>query len=506
MAQRGIAFAYAPAPAAADDLRLDAALIVGLAVPHAGPLSETQRARLRALGHDAITDSSQLIGLPLTVTSMPDFFSWFATDRATRGSAMRASTVLAATARAFFQHGGRDLTVVALGAPPAAGADEPTRIRALARLVGAGDRWDAATQRSELLATWLPSPGEPSEPTTWHGVGQLAGLAHPALVLVPDLCELTAVQPAALPPQPVPLDPAFALCCDSPQLDQPTPPIAAPHHDEDGCALWRRLVNHWGTWIARHARTAQLVVAAPVPEPTMPAADYPQRLIERCGVDRDLDAGGIASAFIVAAWPQVSGPLAAGLPGARLGADGVVAGLIAANSRGRGYWRSALGLRADVIGATPLWPLVRRDVLAERLCMIEPMPGGWRLGSDVSTSGDPTWRPGAVCRIMAGVIRAARRIGEDFTFAPSGPATWRALAGQLAAMLDALTARGGLAAGVDEPPYRIACDRSTMTQADLDAGRLVVRVELRPAHPIGAITVVLAGSGGRLVPVTGGAP
>jgi len=46
----------------------------------------------------------------------------------------------------------------------------------------------------------------------------------------------------------------------------------------------------------------------------------------------------------------------------------------------------------------------------------------------------------------------------------------------------------------------VRCDRSTMTQADLDAGRLVAKISVLPAAAIERITVVLAlSSAGQIV-------
>jgi len=38
----------------------------------------------------------------------------------------------------------------------------------------------------------------------------------------------------------------------------------------------------------------------------------------------------------------------------------------------------------------------------------------------------------------------------------------------------------------------VRCGRDTMTQADLDAGRLIAEIELAPAQPVLRIVVVLA--------------
>ena len=56
-----------------------------------------------------------------------------------------------------------------------------------------------------------------------------------------------------------------------------------------------------------------------------------------------------------------------------------------------------------------------------------------------------------------------------------------------------------LGSATPEEAFQIRCDRSTMSQNDLDNGRIVVVVSFRPAVPIEQIVVVLAmGEGPRV--------
>jgi phage tail sheath protein FI len=51
---------------------------------------------------------------------------------------------------------------------------------------------------------------------------------------------------------------------------------------------------------------------------------------------------------------------------------------------------------------------------------------------------------------------------------------------------------GALAGATPLEAFSVRCDRSTMTQNDLDNGRLVTEITVLPAHSIERITVVLA--------------
>ena len=508
MTTRGITFLDAGAPVATEPLRLDAALAVGLAAPRPGALPPDLVRHLAASGRGGVVRGENLIGIPLPIASWAGFCELFLPTRGIvgRDAGHTCVTPLAAAVRAFFAHGGRDLTVIALGAPPAAGADEATRIRALELVIsGATHRWDAATDRGQLLNTWLPAVcADVVDQASWHGIAHLEGLPAPALVLLPDLPELTAAGMPPLEAMTIAGDPSVTICCAPAASAQARPLVGAPRHDEVGFTLWVRLVNHLASWIALRHRTAQLVLAAPLAVSQLPARRDPLRYLAALGCDRRLDAGGLASAFVVLGGGWLSGALADDLPGGLLPADGALAGLLATNARGRGAWRSTTGMALRASGVEPMDGLSVRNQLATRLCLVESTPGGLRLGSDVTTSDDPAWRPGMVCRLLALVLRTAQRSGEEMVFAPSGEAAWRGLAQRIDDVLDLLARRGALAAGGGEDAYTVSCNRTTMTQADIDGGRLIARIVLRPAVPVEAIDVLLASEGGALA-VVGGA-
>jgi phage tail sheath protein FI len=77
-------------------------------------------------------------------------------------------------------------------------------------------------------------------------------------------------------------------------------------------------------------------------------------------------------------------------------------------------------------------------------------------------------------------------------FANSGEGLWRRLRSGLEALLLGLWGAGALDGASAAEAFAVRCDRSTVTQNDLDAGRVIARIELSVAHPIERITVVLA--------------
>ena len=70
----------------------------------------------------------------------------------------------------------------------------------------------------------------------------------------------------------------------------------------------------------------------------------------------------------------------------------------------------------------------------------------------------------------------------------------------LETLLTAYWQEGGLGGSTPDEAFEVRCDRSTMTQADLDAGRLVAKVTVLPVAAIERITIVLAlSSAGQVV-------
>ena len=172
----------------------------------------------------------------------------------------------------------------------------------------------------------------------------------------------------------------------------------------------------------------------------------------------------------------------------------------------RGTFRSVAGTRLpEGLAATPtpawgLGPDSPAAQLAERVCLIAPEPDGWSLASDVTTSPDPAWRPGGVSRLMASVLRAARRVGEGLLFEPNGPRLWARLARSIEDLLTDYWREGGLRGASAAEAFDVRCDRSTMSQNDIDNGRIIAQIGVTPAAAVERMVVVLAlDSGGAAV-------
>ena len=87
--------------------------------------------------------------------------------------------------------------------------------------------------------------------------------------------------------------------------------------------------------------------------------------------------------------------------------------------------------------------------------------------------------------------RAARRFGESHLFDQNGPRLWGEVEQTLRKLMTRLWDLGALDGPTPAPAFDVRCDRSTMTQSDLDNGRLVALVSFYAAAIVELIQVLL---------------
>ena len=516
----GIVFETAAPPVRPAPNRADIACFIGFVGRRRGaPLPQAVRDELAAAGwiagpwqrgEEAIESALQL---PIPVESWDVFdylYAWDERPLRARGVTVCA-TYLGAAVRSFFARGGRRALIVRAGDPwPYLDAN---------RADG-----DARRARIRLLVPAFADPASPQalfdagDPRTWRGMEHVYGLPDVSLVLMPDLADACALDPPspAAAREPPPPPEGFVECSD----DEPPAPedrglarIAAPRCDSFGYAAWRLAVKDAHSFLARHRRDTLFVGALPLPLDNLsrPAsaglifaeAEYLAFLL-RAGVlvpqaARDSDPPtSAASAFVQVGWPWIATRRGGDLPEGLEPPDGLIAGVMAAAALARGTFRSIAGTRLpEVLGATPtpawgLGPDSPAAQLAERICLIAPEPDHWSLVSDVTASPDPAWQPGGVSRLMASVLRGARRVGEGTVFEPNGPLLWARVKQSIEDLLTDFWREGGLRGATTAEAFDVRCDHSAMTQNDIDNGRIVAQITIAPAAAVERMTVVLA--------------
>jgi hypothetical protein len=541
-----------PAPAAADHPnRADVALFVGFVHRRRGQPGEERgagasAAALRAQPRRGLAEDARAAGpspLPLEVWRWLDERGWASGPYARSPRELRALLdvpvplesweafarlfcpgfrrldaaggrgmgYLDAAVRSFFEQGGRRCYVVRVGRPWRYTAPAALRMERLDRLVPG----------------WFSGlPPSRAERESWRGVAHLFGLPDVSFVCLPDLADVVRPDPAPpVPLVPLPTRPEGFVECS----DEPPPPPAdpawrrypAPRVDRQGFAAWAQVVNVVGSMLRTYHREAHLVAAVPLPAPEL-VADVPGGrvaagddllgfLLEpRVGPGgRSLPGLGLASAFVQLAYPWARTAAAGLLPEGLEPPDGVLAGVLARNALLRGAYRSAAGLPLEGVQAVhpelgrgqlerehPYGAGTGTRTLQDRVSILGPTPAGFRLLSDVTTSDDENYRPAAVSRLVSALVRAARVQGEDATFEPGGEGLWARLRQRLDALLLGLLREGALRGDTVADAFQVRCDRTTMTQNDLDAGRVVAHVLFQPTAPVDLISVVLASETG----------
>ena len=469
---------------------------------------------MAALHGRPANDLAELAQVPVPIDTWETFDRLFAWEqRPIDGGGRWATSYLGAAVRSFFAQGGRLCYVVRAGDPWPLTEARATRLARLAELIPGYPLAVAAT---------------PLERSSWRGVAHLFGLPDVSFVCLPDLADAVgvAVEPLPLPPPTGPGEEVFVECSaaePAPPADRAGRRLRAPRCDEAGYADWARAVSLVGDLLARQQREVQLVAAVPIPLAGTPAERDLLGGLAGAGdgpLARSLGDNGLASAFVQLAYPWARTPGSANLPEGLESPDAVLVGLLARSALTRGAFRSAGGQPlGDVIEVAPA--LSRAAMLAlpadaarpgrphpllERVSLLGPTPGGLALLSDVTTSLSESYRPAAVNRLVAALVRAARRLGEDLVFEAAGERLWARLRESLTTLLTGLLRAGALRGATPQAAFLVRCDRSTMTQNDLDNGRVIAVVQFQAALPIDTITVALAlDEGGQVSLVAPGA-
>lgn len=497
--------------------------------------------------HRTLEQLAELEDVPIPIESWDVFdelFDWDNRGLEQEDSPRRAGTRLGAAVREFFANGGRQAYVIRAGNPTALLAQRRVRLALLARLIPdlilrLGARANSFGD-AELFG-WRTSaiPLSPVDIGTWRGVGHLFGLPEVSFLGLPDLPDLLAADlPAFLPSMP-PLGPETFVETDGIRPDIDTAGLRAlpvPRCDAEGYPQWATVVQVLGEFLSdrrNRLREIQFVGAVPLPiresdwalgsslaEPAERVrAVFPR--VQAAKQAQWVAAGSVQSAFVQLVYPWLRLVDSARLPGGLSAPDGFWIGLLAANALGQGTWRNlqrtelptVLAVEPVVDPSTQRRPLPFNGTslnaprtLRERISLLGPSAGTLRVLSDVTTDDNETYRQAHVNRLIAALMRATRMTGEALVFRNNGPQLWREVEDSLRTTLEALWAEGALDGANPREAFSVRCDRSTMSQADLDAGRLIAQLILQPASTIERIEIVLALDDGGQISLVGVRP
>ena len=183
-------------------------------------------------------------------------------------------------------------------------------------------------------------------------------------------------------------------------------------------------------------------------------------------------------------WVKIMDPIT------RLEADfppsGFVAGIYARNDVERGVWKApanevvrlATGFESNISKA-------QQEVLnPEGINCFRFFEGrGNRLWGARTISSDPEWKYVNVRRYFAYLERTIEKGTQWAVFEPNGDQLWANVRRTVEDFLLNEWQSGALLGSKPEQAYFVRCDRSTMSQNDLDNGRLICQVGVAPIKP-----------------------
>jgi phage tail sheath protein FI len=166
--------------------------------------------------------------------------------------------------------------------------------------------------------------------------------------------------------------------------------------------------------------------------------------------------------------------------------SGFVAGICARTDIRRGVHKAPAN--ETVLGAFDFEINVRKgvqDVLNPRgvNCLRFFEQGGFRVWGARTMSSDPEWRYVNVRRLFIFIEHSIDRGTQWVVFEPNNQATWQNVTSTIEAFLLDVFKSGALLGAKPEEAFFVRCDRTTMTQNDLDNGRLICLIGVAPAFP-----------------------
>jgi phage tail sheath protein FI len=198
-----------------------------------------------------------------------------------------------------------------------------------------------------------------------------------------------------------------------------------------------------------------------------------------------------------------------------LAPSGAVCGLFARTDRSRGVWKAPAGEHAALLGPEELAVEVSEDEIPgledAGVNAIRSIAGrGIRVWGSRTLSSDTEWKYVNVRRFFAFLEHSIDRGTQWTVFEPNGEPLWAKVRAAVGAFLTGLFRQGAFAGQTIEDAYFVRCDRTTMTEADVDEGRLNIEIGFAPLKPAEFVVIrigrKLAGGAAEIVGESTGEP
>ena len=452
------------------------------------------------------SDVEQLLDVPIPIEDWQTFDRLFAWDqRSINNSHEKCFTYLGVAVKSFFEQGGRKCYIVRVDEPAELGDDQKQRkVKLKNLLVG----------KKTLVKGLAGDRGQWTSFVHLFGLDDVSFLSLPDL---PDLCQNHFVEAPARPAQKKTPPEEFVECSHSFDAEPTILSLdyfSPPYCNSLGIKRWGKKLQRIAGFVAQLRREVQLIASIPLLYPSLEESVSLLDLLHHHGLLTDeLDPlqlenkkhTSIASAFVQLGYPWLQTDNAWRLPQQLECPEGAMIGMLANNALTRGTFHSATAIEpANIIDVYPSLgqheiynihsaPEEETDsaALIDRVSIFSPTIDGIHLLSDVTTSNNSAYMAASVSRLTALIIRAARLLGEEYIFETNGERLWNRIKGHLTEMMGLLFQLGAFRGESTEQAFQVQCDRSTMTQNDLDAGRVIAQIQFLPTVSIETINIML---------------
>ena len=165
--------------------------------------------------------------------------------------------------------------------------------------------------------------------------------------------------------------------------------------------------------------------------------------------------------------------------------SGHVAGIYAQTDSVRGVWTAPAN--TTLLGVNALsqsLTAAESDTLNARgIDVIRPLQGFRVWGARTTTNQDSDYKYIPVRRLMIFLEQSIAQGIQWAVFEPNGPALWAVVRSSIENFLRSVWRQGALQGSTDQEAFFVRCDLTTMTENDLDNGRLVCVVGIAPVAP-----------------------
>jgi phage tail sheath protein FI len=174
-----------------------------------------------------------------------------------------------------------------------------------------------------------------------------------------------------------------------------------------------------------------------------------------------------------------------------VGVSGTIAGLYARTDAEQGVWKAPAGVKAALHGVTLVTRISDNDngkinALAINALRNFPIYGNVCWGARTLAGADADaseWKYIPVRRTTLFIEESIYRGTQWVVFEPNDEPLWTRIRVQVGAFMQSLFRQGALQGATPKEAYFVQCDRTTITQDDLDRGVVNVVIGLAPLHP-----------------------